>query len=49
MFINWNAIKQGMARSLRWVMAAAGFLLLVGTGNLSPSLGGIRFLAASAK
>ena len=26
--INWNAIKQGMARSLRWVMAAAGFLLL---------------------
>ena len=26
--INWNAIKHGMARSLRWVMAAAGFLLL---------------------
>ena len=27
--INWSAIKQGMARSLRWVMAAAGFLLLL--------------------
>ena len=29
MLINWSAIKQGMARSLRWVMAAAGFLLLL--------------------
>jgi len=27
--INWSAIKHGMARNLRWVMAAAGLLMLL--------------------